>query len=107
MKSILLTTALAFAVLPTVSANALNSNFAERKVREINSEGRDVCRSLRGAGYRATVKGIIQGNSRSGYTNFQVKTCFNTASQCGAFIGNINHVIGKIETVRYAKCKPY
>ncbi len=90
----------------TNDAAATNANFAERKVREINAEGRRSCRALAGAGYRASIVGIIEASSRSGYANFRIKTCFPTLSQCRSFINNINREVGKIDQIRRSTCKP-
>ena len=87
-------------------ANATNANFAERKVREINAEGRAACRALGGSGYKASVVGIIEAGSRSGYANFRVKTCFSTLAQCQQFIANINREISKIDLIRSRTCRP-
>ncbi len=87
-------------------AMAVNSNFAELKIQQLNAEGRAACRALAGTGYKASIVGIIEASSRSGYANFRIRTCFPTRSQCESFIRNINREVGKIDQIRRAACSP-
>ena len=88
--------------------HAANPNFAGATIARLNGEGFRTCKAMSNSGYTAVVRGIVSeggGESSGGSQVFQVRTCFKTSSTCEHFLKRIHHTIGKIEKIRYLKCK--
>ena len=87
-------------------AQAINSNFGDRAVRNLNSEGYARCQSLGRSGYTATASGISESGTGPGSGTFRIRSCFATRSQCERFLVDLPRLVGKIDTFRHRTCKP-
>lgn len=105
----LLTTALVAGLALAAPGQALaqSSGIGSYDVKQLSNEGRDSCRALGDSGYTATARGILNGaGGRNGDLPFNVRVCFETASQCERFAGRIHQHISDILVLRHASCSP-
>lgn len=90
------------------SAQAISPNFPSAALLKINSDGFRTCKALGNSGYTAVARGLLGdgGGGRRGAGNrpFQLRTCFETASQCEHFLDRIHHRISQIEQLNYIGC---
>ncbi len=101
IKASLFASALA---LTTQSASAVSPNFPAAAIAKINSDGFQICKALGSRGFTATARGTVESGGRGSSRYFQVRTCFESASNCQHFINRIHHSVGRIDELRYAAC---
>ncbi len=92
------------------SAHAVSPNFPSAALLKINSDGFRTCKALGNSGYTAVARGLLGdgggGRRGAGDRPFQLRTCFETASQCERFLDRIHHRISQIEQLNYIGCTP-
>ena len=95
-------------VTTTTTAHAVSPNFPTAAVMHINAEGFRACKAMGNSGHTAVIRGILGdggGNIRSaGYHTFNIRTCFQTSSQCNYFLDRIHHKVSQIEQINYSRC---
>ncbi len=85
-----------------------NKNFPGSTVARINGEGFRICKAMGDNGYSAVARGYLSdggGQREGGFRYFQIRTCFETHSQCEHFISRIHHQISGIQRLDYLRCK--
>lgn len=94
--------------LTSFSAQAVSPNFTEAAIQKINWDGFKACKALGKSGYTAVIRGTHNAGSSGpdgrGDSPFNIRTCFETASQCDRFTSRIHHKVANIEQLWLNRC---